>query len=106
MSCHHIGFVAFDLAAEDLDGLAFDDPFSKLGRHHLGVVGVEIQLVADLLIREIQSHEIEAEDPDPQRLVMAGENGPGQVVEVFLTGLALVTLTLGLGGVVTLFGDP
>jgi hypothetical protein len=42
MSRHHIDFVAFDLAAEDLDGLAFDDPFTELGRHHLGVVGVEI----------------------------------------------------------------
>jgi hypothetical protein len=42
MSRHDIDFVALDLAAEDFRGLAFDDPFSKLGRHHLGVVGVEI----------------------------------------------------------------
>jgi hypothetical protein len=42
MSCHHIDFVAFDLAAEDLLGLAFDDPFAELGDHLLGVVGVEI----------------------------------------------------------------
>ena len=42
MSCHRIDFVAFDLAAEDLDGLAFDDPFAELGGHHWGVVGVEI----------------------------------------------------------------
>jgi hypothetical protein len=42
MSRHHIDFVAFNLAAEDLDGLAFDDPFAELGRHHLRVVGVEI----------------------------------------------------------------
>ena len=61
--------------------------------------------MADLFIREIQAHEIEAEDPDTQRLVMAGEDGPGQVVEVFLTSLALITLALGLGRIVTLFGD-
>jgi hypothetical protein len=36
---------------------------------------------------------------------MAGENGPSQVVEVSLTGLALITLTLRLGRIVTLFGD-
>jgi hypothetical protein len=42
MSCHHIDFIAFDLAAEDFDGLAFDDPFAELGGHRLGVVGVEI----------------------------------------------------------------
>lgn len=61
--------------------------------------------MSDLFIRQIQAHEIEAEDPDPQRLVMAGEDGPGQVVEVFLTRLTLITLTLRLGRIVTLFGD-
>src|ERR1035437_4102169 len=62
--------------------------------------------MADLFIREIQPHEIEAEDPDPQRLVMASEDRPGQVVEEFLTGLALVALSLRLGRIVTLFRDP
>ena len=38
MSCHHIGFVAFDFAAEDLDGLALDDPFAELGGHLLSIV--------------------------------------------------------------------
>jgi hypothetical protein len=37
--------------------------------------------------------------------VMAGEDGPGQVVEVLLTRLALITLTLRLGRIVTLSGD-
>ena len=62
--------------------------------------------MADLFIREIQAHEIETENPDSKRLVMAGEDSPGQVVEVFLTGLALVALTLRLSCIVTLFGDP
>jgi len=105
MSRHYIDFVALDLAAEDLDGLAFDNPFAELGRHRLGVIRVEIQLIADLFIREIQPHEIEAEDPDPQRLVMAGEDGPGKVVEVLPACLATVAATLGLGRIVTLLGD-
>src|SRR5215210_624148 len=37
---------------------------------------------------------------------MAGEDRPGQVIEVFLTGLALVALPLGLSRIVSLFGDP
>ncbi len=37
---------------------------------------------------------------------MAGEDRPGQVIEEFLTGLAPVTLPLGLGRIVTLLGDP
>jgi len=32
--------------------------------------------VADLFIREIRAHEIEAENPDPQRLVMAAKTVP------------------------------
>ena len=106
MSCHHIDFVAFDFPTEDLDGLALDDPFAELGGHLLSIVGVEIQLVADLLVREIQSHEIKTEDPDPQRLVMASEDRPSQVVEEFLTGLATVALPLRLGCIMTLFRNP
>jgi len=77
MSCYHIDFVEFDFAAESLDRLALDDPFAELGGHLLGVVGVDIELVADLFIREIQTHEIEAEDPDPQRLMVAGKDSTG-----------------------------
>jgi hypothetical protein len=36
---------------------------------------------------------------------MTGEDRPCQVVEVFLTGLAPVPLTLRLGRIVTLFRD-
>ena len=61
--------------------------------------------MADLFIREIQPHEIEAEDPDPQRLVMASENRAGQIVEEFMTGLALVALSLRLGCIVPQFRD-
>jgi hypothetical protein len=96
----------FDFPTEDLDGLALDDPFAELGGHLLSVVGVEIQLVADLLVREIQSHEIKTEDPDPQRLVMASEDRTSQVVEEFLTGLATVALPLRLGRIMTLFRNP
>ena len=42
MSCHHIDFVAFDFAAEGLDGLALDDPRAELGGHLLGIIGVKI----------------------------------------------------------------
>src|SRR5690348_6071996 len=61
--------------------------------------------MTDLFIREIQSHEVEAQDPDPQWLVMAGEDPPGQVIEEFLTGLPPVALPLGLGRIVTLLRD-
>src|SRR5262245_1067160 len=106
MSGHDIHFVAFDLAAEDLDGLALDDPFAEPRGHHLGLVGVEIQLLPDLLVGEVQAHEVEAEDPGLQRLVMAGEDGAGEIIEEPPTGVAAVALACRLGRVVALLGDP
>ena len=106
MSRHNIDFIAFDFTAEDLDGLALDDPFAELGGHRLGLVGVEIQLLSDLFIGEVQAHEVEAEDPDPQWLVMTGEDGAGEVIEELLTGLASVALACRLGRVMALLGDP
>jgi hypothetical protein len=49
-----------------------------------------------------QTHEVEAQDPDPQRLMMAGEDGVGQVIEARLTGRAAVTLALRLPAVMTM----
>jgi len=73
-----------------------------LFEHHL-----DQDLTRDnLFIREIQPQEIEAEDPRPATVVMASEDRPGQVVEEFMTGLALVALSLRLGRIVTLFRDP
>src|SRR5262249_8544835 len=36
---------------------------------------------AILLVGEVEPHEVRAQGPDPQRLVVAGESRPGQVVE-------------------------
>jgi hypothetical protein len=47
---------------------------------------------------------VEAQDPDPQRLMMAGEDGVGQVIEARLTGRAAVTLTLRLPVIMTMPG--
>ena len=78
-------------------GLPGDDPLAQLRGHHLGVVLVEVQFLGDLLVGEVQAHEVQAQDPDPQRLVVAGEDGVGQVVEAAAAAVALVALPLRLG---------
>src|SRR5271165_6796367 len=78
MSCHYIDFVAFHFAAERHLRLSLNDALTKLSGHLLGIVTVQIQLVRDLFIREIQPHEIEAEHPDPQRLVVTGKDRPSE----------------------------
>src|SRR5260370_23306213 len=62
--------------------------------------------MSNLFIREVEPHEIETENPDAQRLVMTSEEGPGQIVEAFPTGVALIFLPCGLGLVPSLFGHP
>ena len=81
MSCHYIDFVAFHFAAErdlrlSLERCPHEAEWSSFGHRHCS-----IQLLSDLFIREIQPHKIEAEHPNPQRLVVTGKDRPGEVVE-------------------------
>jgi hypothetical protein len=89
MSGDDVDLITLDLTGEDNLRLPSDDPFPQLGGHPLGVVGIQIEFLGDLLIREVQPHEVQALDPDPQRLVMSGEDRPGQVVEAAAAGPAL-----------------
>ena len=95
----------FHFAAEHDLRLSLNDALTKLSGHLLGIVTVEIQLVSNLFIREIQPHKIEAEHPDPQRLVVTGKDRPGEVVEPLSTAGALILLSFRLGFVVSLLRD-
>jgi hypothetical protein len=67
----------------------FYDPFTKLSRHLLPITAIERQFVGNLLIRQIQSHEIEAQDPHLQGLMMAGKDGVGEIIVVCRITLVL-----------------
>ena len=43
----------------------------------------------------IESHEIEAQDPHLQGLMMSSKNGVGQIIKAFVTGVTLIALTGG-----------
>ena len=64
--------------------------------------GMEIEFFSNLVVRQVQPHEIQAQYPHPQGLVMTSEDRVRQIVEASLTGLAQIALTLGLGIVVPL----
>lgn len=105
MSRHHIDFVTLHLPREGEVRLVLYDAFAQLRGHDLDIVGMHIEFLSDLFIRQLQTHEVEAENPDPQRLVMTSKDGAGQVVEFRLTRLALLPLSRRLGLVSPLFGD-
>src|SRR5215468_1393559 len=58
----------------------------------LHITAIERQFVGNLLIRYIQAHEIEAQHPDFQRLMMARKNGVGQIIKAGIAGVALIAL--------------
>src|SRR5262249_3262769 len=105
MPSHDVHLVAFHLPGEHNRRPLLDDASPQLRAHPLGVVGIEVQLAGDRFIGEGQAQELEAEHTDPQGLMMAGEDGPGEVVEAAGTGLAKVALPCGLSLVAALEGD-
>ena len=105
MPGHDVDLIAFDLAGQDDWGLVLDDALPQLRAHPLGVIGVEVQLAGDLLVGEVQPQEIQAQDPDAQRLMVTGEDGPRQIIEPPRAGPAVIALPSGLGLVTALLGN-
>ena len=63
---------------------------------------MEIEFLGNLVVREVEPHEIQAQDPHPQGLMMAGKDRVRQIVKASLTGLAQGALTLRLSVVASL----
>ena len=69
---------------------------AQLLRHGLHVRPTEPQFRSDLPVREVQSHEVDAQDPHPQRLVMSGQHRAREVVKAPGAGLAPIPLPVRL----------
>jgi hypothetical protein len=88
MTRHDVDLVGLHLTVEPHLGLALDQTLTKLAGHGLDVALVEVEFLGDLPVRQVEAHEIQAQHPDPQWLVMAGQNRAGEVVETRLAVLA------------------
>jgi hypothetical protein len=86
-------------------GLLLNDPLAEKCRHPLDIVRIKVEFLSDLFVGEIQTQEVQHQNPGSQRLVMSGEDGVGQVVEAAVTGSAFVPLSLRLGVVPALLDD-
>jgi len=69
-----------------------DQATAQLLRHRLHIRDGQAQLTRDLPVGKVQAHEVKAQDPHPQRLVVPGQHRAGQVVETARTRLAPITL--------------
>jgi hypothetical protein len=75
---------------------------AQLTRHLLHVVLIESKFLGNLVIREIEPHEIQAQYPHPKGLMMTGKDRVRQIVKPSLAGQAQIALTLGLRVVASL----
>ncbi len=100
-----VDLVGLDLTAEQWIRLCALNALAQLLGHALHIIFVEPQLAGDLAIRQIQAHEVEAQHPSAQWLVMARKDRPRQVVEPTPAVPAAVLLALRLGGITSLLGD-
>ena len=96
MAGHDVDLVDLDLALQPHRDSLGDQAAAELLGHGLHIRPVEAQLLGDLTGGEVQAHEVQAQHPDPQRLVVPGQHGAGEIVEAPRTGLAPVALAVRL----------
>src|SRR6185369_5009883 len=74
---------------------------AQLLGHELHVRAGEAQFLSDLPVGEVETHEIQAQHPDPQRLMMPGQHRAGEVIKATRTGLTPVALPVRLRVIAT-----
>jgi hypothetical protein len=102
---HHIDLVAFDFAAQLPLRLGRYDADSQLFCHLLHIILIQTQFLGDLLVRQIQSHQVQAQHPYLQRLMVGRQHRRSQIIEVPLATRAVILLTRRLRPIETLFAN-
>ena len=71
----------------------FYDPLTQLRRHLVHITTIHVQFVGNLVVGQIQAHEIQTQYPHFQRLMMARKNGVGQIIKACVAVGTLIALT-------------
>lgn len=90
----HIDLVDLDHAFKFHLGRLGNEALPQARGHRMDVVLIQAQFPGDLAIGEVQPHEIQAQHPDPKRLMVAGKDCPGQIVEPPTAIFATVALAM------------
>src|SRR3954454_18607340 len=96
VSGDNVELVELDVPAQDDVGRLRHDAVTQHLGHGLDVALAQTQLVRDLAVRQVHSHEGRAQDPGRNGLMMSGQNGSRQVIEAILACLAQVSLPVPL----------
>ena len=92
MARDDIHLVTFDDACKLRFRFEFDHARTQLGGHLMNIIFVQTEFLCDLLIRQVETQQVQTDDPFAQWLVMVGEDRVGQIIEVPLTGIAMIPL--------------
>ncbi|MGB8839487.1 MAG: hypothetical protein WCC64_00300 [Aliidongia sp.] len=79
-----------------------DKALAQARGHRLDIVLIQVQFPGDLEIGEVQPHEIQAQYPDPERLMMPSQDRPSQVIKADAAAFATVALAVPLLLVMTI----
>jgi hypothetical protein len=71
----------------------FYDPLTQLRRHLVHVTTIHLQFVGNLVVGQIQAHEVQTQYPHLERLMMSGKNGVRQIIKTCVTVGTLIALT-------------
>jgi hypothetical protein len=96
MSSYNVDLVGFDLALQCGRWGSAGQPLAKMLGHRLRLRGAQPKLLGDLPVGEVQSHQVEAQHPHAQRLVVPGQHRAAQVVEPSMACLAQIALPVPL----------
>jgi len=97
---HDVDLVDLHLALQFHRRSFGNQPGAQLLRHGLHIRSIQAQFQGDLPVGKVQAHEVEAQHPHTQRLVVPGQHRAGQVIETACTGLAAIPLPARLRVVV------
>lgn len=89
-------FIAIDPTLQSDRETTFGDPLTVTLDHRPGIVPGAANLRGNLQSQEVQARGRNPGDPGHPPLVMAGDDGVGQIVEALQTTPALIALTIWL----------
>src|SRR3954469_8104217 len=92
----NVELVKLDIPAQDDFGRLRHDAVAQPLGHGLDVALAQTQFLCDLTVRQVHSHEIRAQYPGRDGLMMSGKNGSRQAIKTRFAGLAQEPLPVPL----------
>src|SRR3954463_7034725 len=102
---HDVDFIDLSGVVQLRDGSACHQPLAEMLGHRLHVRGIQAQFLRDLPVGEVQPHQVEAQNPHAQWLMVPGQHRAGQIVEASMARLAQVALPVPLAFVMAIADD-